>query len=209
MSIFRQVPVPFDTLTVCFHSDQLGTCLQGADAIPFLERLVVGDIQALKDGTGSLSLITNERGGIIDDTVITKVSSSEIYMVFNAGCRDKDLEHFNKQLDSFPGDCKMVVHNDRCLLAFQGPRAVEILQPLVKADLSKVYFSHFVQGLKIAGVDDCFLTRTGCAASENCVACKHTHLVVATSVLSLAPLASLSPGTHEHWPSCPSVYTCS
>ena len=47
--------------------------LQGKDAIKFLEGLVVGDIQGVKDGMGTLSVFTNEQGGIIDDTVITKV----------------------------------------------------------------------------------------------------------------------------------------
>jgi aminomethyltransferase len=47
--------------------------LQGKDAIKFLEGLVTGDIAGLADGTGSLSVFTNEKGGIIDDTVITKV----------------------------------------------------------------------------------------------------------------------------------------
>jgi aminomethyltransferase len=46
--------------------------VQGKDAVSFMESLVVGDIAGLKDGTGSLSVMTNERGGIIDDTVITK-----------------------------------------------------------------------------------------------------------------------------------------
>lgn len=47
--------------------------LQGKDAVPFLEKLVVGDIQSVKNGSGTLSVFTNEKGGIIDDTVITKV----------------------------------------------------------------------------------------------------------------------------------------
>ncbi len=46
---------------------------QGKDTIKFLEGLVVGDIQGVKDGMGTLSVFTNEQGGIIDDTVITKV----------------------------------------------------------------------------------------------------------------------------------------
>jgi aminomethyltransferase len=34
---------------------------------------VVGDIAGLAPGTGTLSVFTNEKGGVIDDTVITKV----------------------------------------------------------------------------------------------------------------------------------------
>lgn len=48
--------------------------LQGKDAIEFLETLIVGDVASLEDRTGTLSVFTNEKGGIIDDSVITKVS---------------------------------------------------------------------------------------------------------------------------------------
>lgn len=46
--------------------------LQGKDAVKFIESLVVGDVAGLADGTGTLSVLTNERGGVIDDTVVTK-----------------------------------------------------------------------------------------------------------------------------------------
>jgi aminomethyltransferase len=87
--------------------------LQGKDAVAFVESLVVGDVQALKNGTGSLSVITNDAGGIIDDTVITKVTDTEIYMVLNAGCRDKDLEHINKHLAAFSGTSWCIDQNAR------------------------------------------------------------------------------------------------
>lgn len=54
-------------------SHMCGLTLKGKDAISFLETLVVGDIAALDNGTGTLSVFTNEKGGIIDDTVVTKV----------------------------------------------------------------------------------------------------------------------------------------
>jgi aminomethyltransferase len=54
-------------------SHMCGLSLKGPDAIPFLEKLVVGDIAGLAPGTGTLSVFTNEKGGVIDDTVITKV----------------------------------------------------------------------------------------------------------------------------------------
>jgi aminomethyltransferase len=151
--------------------------LQGKDAIPFLEKLVVGDLQNLADGTGSLSVMLNERGGIIDDTVITKVSPTEIYMVLNAGCADKDLTHINSHLAQHSGDVQLTVHDDRSLLALQGPKAASVLQPLVETDLSKVYFSHFRQGLAIAGVKDCFLTRTGCATQCSFLMHSATYLL--------------------------------
>ncbi len=46
---------------------------QGKDAVEFLETLIVGDVASLEDRTGTLSVFTNEQGGIIDDSVITKV----------------------------------------------------------------------------------------------------------------------------------------
>lgn len=143
-------------------SHMCGLTLKGKDAIPFLESLVVGDIAALADGTGSLSVFTNEKGGIIDDTVVTKVSDEELYIVVNAGCREKDLAHLNKHLDAWKAKGKQVsmeVHDDRSLLALQGPEAVAVLQPFVKEDLDKVYFSNF-RRLDIKGVP-CWVTRTG------------------------------------------------
>lgn len=143
-------------------SHMCGLTLKGKDAIAFVEGLVVGDIAALADGTGTLSVFTNEKGGIIDDTVVTKVASDELYIVVNAGCREKDLAHLGKHLAAFKakgGQVDMILHDDRALLALQGPQAVGVLQQFVKQDLDKVYFSNFLK-LDIKGVP-CFLTRTG------------------------------------------------
>ena len=58
------------------------------------------------------------------------------------------------------GAVDMTVHDDRSLLALQGPAAVETLAPLVDVDLSKMFFSNFAK-IDIAGIP-CYLTRTGC-----------------------------------------------
>lgn len=53
-----------------------------------------------------------------------------------------------------------IVHDDRSLLALQGPAAHGVLQPLLKdLDLNSFYFSNFAI-LDIAGIP-CWLTRTG------------------------------------------------
>ena len=62
----------------------------GHDAVKFIEKMVVGDISSLKSGEAKLSLIMNERGGIVDDTVITNYGN-HIYMVVNGACKYKDM----------------------------------------------------------------------------------------------------------------------
>ena len=144
-------------------SHMCGLTLEGKDAVAFLETLVVGDVRGIPVGSGSLSVFTNERGGIIDDTVVTRSGEDSVYLVVNAGCRDKDLKHLNKHLTAFRakgGDVSMTVHDDRSLLALQGPKAAEVLSSLApQVDLSKMFFSNFAR-TDVNG-SPCFVTRTG------------------------------------------------
>ena len=58
----------------------------GKDRVKFIEKIVVGDIASLKEGDAKLSLIMNESGTIVDDTVITN-AGDYIYMVVNGACK--------------------------------------------------------------------------------------------------------------------------
>jgi len=83
-----------------------------------------------------------------------------LYLVVNAGRRDVDLAHLNAQLKKNSGiDVEMIVHDERGLLALQGPLAPSVLQSLVDVDLSKLYFGNFIKA-DISGVP-CWITRTG------------------------------------------------
>ena len=106
----------FDVAHMC------GLSLKGRGAIPFLESLVIADVAGLKDGTGTLTVFTNEKGGAIDDSIVTKVTDQHIYLVVNAGCRDKDLAHIEAHMEAFnkkDGDVKWHIHDERSLLALQ------------------------------------------------------------------------------------------
>ena len=143
-------------------SHMLGSSIRGKDATAFLESLVVADLKGLKDGTGTLSVMTNERGGIIDDTVITKINSNNYYVVLNAGCAEKDQKHINAHLAKAKAkgmDVDFIVHSDRALLAFQGPKTMEVLQRFTDFDLSKLYFGMFTE-MKVNG-GNVWITRTG------------------------------------------------
>ena len=105
--------------------------LWGTDRIKFLERLVVADVEGLAENTGTLSLLTNPNGGIIDDLIISRTSQSYLYVVSNAGCRDKDLAHLRTHLAEFKaegGDVHMEIITDHGLVALQGPTAATTLK---------------------------------------------------------------------------------
>jgi aminomethyltransferase len=118
------------------------------------------DLQSLPEGSAKLSVITNENGGIIDDTMITN-RGNHIFMVVNAGCADKDIAHIKKHLAAFTakgGDVQFE-QLDRSLIALQGPLSEKILQDLVKYELSKMPFMT-AQEMFIAGAK-CLVSRCG------------------------------------------------
>ncbi len=70
----------------------LQTHIHGRDRIAFMESLTVADVAELPDNSGTLSVFTNAKGGIEDDLIVTKTDLPYLYLVTNAGCRDKDLK---------------------------------------------------------------------------------------------------------------------
>jgi aminomethyltransferase len=144
------------------HMGQLR--ITGPKRAQFVESIVVGAIGDLAATRGQLSLMTNENGGIIDDTVITNYED-HIYMVINAGCADKDLAWINDRLAAFnaregSGACHVeVMTQDRALLAVQGPEAEQHLQPICDFDLSQL---SFMQGRETTlGGKPAYVTRCG------------------------------------------------
>jgi hypothetical protein len=83
---------------------------------------VVADLKELPEHGSTLSVFTNEAGGIVDDTIINK-QKDHFYIVSNAGCSDKDIAHITEYLKSFQakgGDARFEIITDTSLLAIQG-----------------------------------------------------------------------------------------
>mmetsp|Transcript_21958 Transcript_21958/g.26753 ORF Transcript_21958/g.26753 Transcript_21958/m.26753 type:complete len:422 (+) Transcript_21958:114-1379(+) len=130
--------------------------IYGPDRVKFVEKLVVGDIQALEEGHSQLSVITNENGGIIDDTIITK-EADHIAMVVNGACKQKDLAHFQEKIQDFDATLEHLEH--RSLFALQGPKSMHALQCIINVDLSKMAFMTSAD-VEIGGIS-CGLARGG------------------------------------------------
>jgi aminomethyltransferase len=133
----------------------------GRDREAFVESITVGDLAALDIGESRLSLFTNNNGGIIDDTIITKRTDS-VQLILNAGCVEKDLEHIQSCRGKFSGDVELVFHGSHSLIALQGPEAMSVLQPLIiNVDLSRMPFMTFKDNIEIAGISGCNISRSG------------------------------------------------
>ncbi|XP_069045647.1 aminomethyltransferase, mitochondrial [Lepisosteus oculatus] len=140
----------------------LQTKVHGKDRVKFMESLIVGDIAELKDNQGTLSLFTNEKGGIMDDLIVTKTDQGYLYVVSNAGCSDKDSAHMQDKLKEF----KAAGHDvdleflDDGLIALQGPSAARVLQAGLADDLGKLTFMTSALAT-VFGIAGCRVTRCG------------------------------------------------
>ncbi|VEN36320.1 unnamed protein product [Callosobruchus maculatus] len=148
-------------------SHMLQTEIRGKNCVEYFETICTADIQGLKNSSGTLTVFTNEKGGILDDLIVTKVSEDQLYVVSNAARKDHDQKHILKALENYKkanpaADIKITFlePKDRSLLALQGPKAAEALQKLTSTDLSSLYFMTSTVG-DVAGVKDCRITRCG------------------------------------------------
>lgn len=112
-----------------------------------MESITVADVKNLPANQSTLSLFTNADGGIVDDLIITKTeNSSDLYVVSNAGCIEKDKRLMEAKLNEFKANGKDVqltyLNSDRSLIALQGPKAAASLQKLVNYDLKGQFFMH-------------------------------------------------------------------
>lgn len=143
-------------------SHMLQTRVEGKDRKEFMEKMVVTDIQGLQDNQGTLTVFTNDQGGILDDLIINNTDKDFLYVVSNAGCAEPDWAHMKANEASFQksgGDVKLTVI-DNALLAVQGPQMVSVLQPGVDFDMQTLPFMTTREG-KVFGVEGCRITRCG------------------------------------------------
>ncbi|KAG6808912.1 hypothetical protein H0H92_002389 [Tricholoma furcatifolium] len=120
---------------------------RGPTASEFMEWLTPASLKSLNPYHSTLSVLLNENGGIIDDTIVTKHSDDAYYVVTNAGCRDRDLPWIRAKLEEWnasergkEGPVEMEVLEDWGLLALQGPEAASYLQTLTSFDLTRLTF---------------------------------------------------------------------
>lgn len=94
-----------------------------------LETLMPGDLLTLASGEMRYSMLLNDRGGIEDDLIVTRPAKGlapdgTIFIVVNAATKHADIALMQKALGS---QLEFILHEDRALIALQGPKAADVL----------------------------------------------------------------------------------
>ncbi len=133
-----------------FDIDHMGQVnVEGPDALDFLQYIATIDVSALAEWEANYSLMCYEDGGCVDDIFIYRLPE-HYAVVVNASNLEKDVKWMQTHTPGF--DVKVTnISTETYMLAFQGPKAQEVLQTLCDADLGKVKF-HFATNTKVAGI---------------------------------------------------------
>ena len=127
--------------------------LKGANAAAEMEKLVPVDVVDLTENHQRYAMFTNDRGGVLDDLMITN-AGDHLHVVVNAACRDQDIQIMRNGL----GDGVTVELPDLALLALQGPAAASVLARFAPDCTSMQFMT--AANLSIDGVE-CFVSRSG------------------------------------------------
>ncbi|OUL30600.1 glycine cleavage system protein T [Nostoc sp. RF31YmG] len=137
--------------------------LQGQNLISQLQVLVPSDLNRLKPGQAQYTVLLNPQGGIIDDIIVyyqgeDSTGKQKAAIIVNAATTGKDKAWLLQYLDLNAVEFQDI-SPDKVLIAVQGPKAINYLQPFVEADLSPIKAFGHLQA-PILGKTG-FLARTG------------------------------------------------
>ena len=92
-----------------------------------LERIFPIDLKNLKLNYSKYSFLMNDKAGIYDDLIITKIEGGFI-IILNAACKDNDYKILRELLIN---KYEMVLDDKRSLIAIQGPKSSQILNNVI------------------------------------------------------------------------------
>jgi len=132
--------------------------VEGPRASELLQATLSNDLEKIGPGQAQYTLLTNERGGIIDDLIAYRLGEHRFLLIVNAANREPDFQWLKER--EIPGSDIRDVSDEYALLAVQGPRAIERL------GLPEAKQFTFEEG-EIDGVQS-MVNRTGYTGEDGC-----------------------------------------
>ena len=125
-----------------FDICHMGEFYIGGDAVESgLERLFSFSVKNMPIGKCRYGAMLNERGGIIDDLIICRISEDEWMVVVNSGTIEKDAKHIESHLKK---DAQFENRSQKLAkLDLQGPLSRDILTELVTPEVKRLKYYTF------------------------------------------------------------------
>jgi aminomethyltransferase len=137
--------------------------VDGPTALAFLQEMLSNDLAKVGDGEAQYTLLTNERGGIVDDLIAYRLAHGQYLLVVNSSNREAVFEWLKEREPR--GTEVRDASDEYGLVAVQGPRSLERL------DLSAApAFTHEMGELDGIEVMVCRTGYTGETGVELCCA---------------------------------------
>jgi glycine cleavage system T protein (aminomethyltransferase) len=132
--------------------------VEGPRATELLQGALSNDLARVAPGQAQYTLLTNERGGIVDDLIVYRLDQHRYMLIVNASNRDADFRWLKER--EIAGSDVRDVSDEYALLAVQGPRAIERLR------LPEAPAFTFDEA-ELDGVP-CMVNRTGYTGEDGC-----------------------------------------
>jgi aminomethyltransferase len=131
--------------------------IKGPAAQETIQKLTCNDIHRLAISQCQYSALTTPEGALVDDLLIYRMDADRFFLCVNASNQGKDYQWI--QDHALPNTEVIFRSNDYAQLAVQGPKALEILQPLTEIRLGRIKYYWFARD-RFAGVE-AIISRTG------------------------------------------------
>ncbi len=133
--------------------------IAGKNALDAVQRISSNDASKLQAGQAQYSGLLTPRGTFVDDLLVYRLAPAHFLLVVNASHIAEDYAHIAEHIKAAGDAVAVDVSSRYALLAVQGPRALEVLQPLTGVDLAAMRYYWFAHG-EVAGVR-ATISRTG------------------------------------------------
>ncbi|MFL2944444.1 MAG: glycine cleavage system aminomethyltransferase GcvT [Candidatus Poseidoniales archaeon] len=132
--------------------------VKGPDSVKFLSYVTTWDMERQKDGDCRYCHILNEKGHIIDDTIVYTIATDEYLLVPNASKINKIVDWLLNNSDDFDVTIKDLSDIYFCL-ALQGPEAPRLLGQ---------HLNTSVNSFQLKILDDIIVSGTGYTGELGC-----------------------------------------
>jgi aminomethyltransferase len=167
--------------------------VRGPEALDLIQFVTTNDASKIGDGQAQYSAMAYPHGTVVDDLLIYRHDAGHFMVVVNAANTAKDFEWMtsHNRVDATVENVSDAI----TLLAVQGPKAIEILQPMTDIPLEKIGYYHFAKG-QVLNVD-AIVSRTGYTGEDGFelyFSARHAELVWNAILEAGTPLGLLPAG---------------